>query len=43
MSASLRVQLTNPEDFSEYATKRLVFEYVIGSLLVFFASLLLMG
>ena len=43
MTASLRVQLTNPEMFGDYASRRLVFEYVIGSLLVFFASLLLMG
>ena len=43
MTASLRVQLTNPKLFESYATKRLMFEYVIGSLLVFFASLLLMG
>ena len=43
MTASLRVQLTDPESFSNYATKRLVFEYIIGTLLVFFSSLLLMG
>eukprot|EP00354_Favella_ehrenbergii_P012338 CAMPEP_0170466590 /NCGR_PEP_ID=MMETSP0123-20130129/10493_1 /TAXON_ID=182087 /ORGANISM="Favella ehrenbergii, Strain Fehren 1" /LENGTH=129 /DNA_ID=CAMNT_0010732757 /DNA_START=60 /DNA_END=449 /DNA_ORIENTATION=- len=43
MSASLRVQLTDPESFSQYASKRLIFEYIIGTLLVFFASLLLMG
>ena len=43
MTASLRVQLTNPQMFESFATKRLVFEYVIGSLLVFFSSLLLMG
>lgn len=43
MTTSLRVQLTNPDDFSSFATKRLFFEYVIGSLLVFFSSLLLMG
>ena len=43
MTASLRVQLSNPDQFSTYATKRLVFEYIIGSLLVFFACLLLMG
>ena len=43
MTASLRVQLTNPEMFESYAAKRLIFEYVIGSLLVFFSSLLLMG
>ena len=43
MTTSLRVQLTNPDEFSSVATKRLVFEYVLGSLLVFFSSLLLMG
>jgi len=43
MTASLRVQLTDPEAFSEFATKRLMFEYVVGTLLVFFSSLLLMG
>lgn len=43
MTASLRIQLTNPDMFESYATKRLIFEYVIGSLLVFFSSLLLMG
>lgn len=43
MTASLRVQLTNPDAFESLATKRMVFEYIIGSLLVFFASLLLMG
>ena len=43
MTASLRVQLTNPDMFESYATKRLIFEYVVGSLLVFFSSLLLMG
>ena len=43
MTASLRVQLTSLEQFSYYATKRLFFEYVIGSLLVFFSSLILMG
>ena len=43
MSASLRVQLTDPESFKQYATKRLMFEFIIGTLLVFFSSLLLMG
>ena len=43
MSASLRVQLTDPESFTQIGNKRMIFEYVIGTLLVFFSSLLLMG
>jgi len=43
MTASLRIQLTDPASFTQYASQRLVFEYVIGTLLVFFSSLLLMG
>ena len=43
MTASLRVQLTDPQQFEAYTTKRLIFEYIIGTLLVFFSSLLLMG
>ena len=43
MSASLRVQLTDPQSFEKYTSKRLIFEYIIGTLLVFFSSFLLMG
>ena len=43
MTTSLRVQLTDPKSFSQYATKRMIFEYMVGTLLVFFSSLLLMG
>ena len=43
MASSLRVQLTDPEAFDHFATKRLIFEFVMGTLLVFFSSLLLMG
>lgn len=43
MTASLRVQLTDSHSFESYAAKRLVFEYVIGVLLVFFSCLVLMG
>ena len=43
MTASLRVQLTDRATFESYTTKRLVFDYILGCLLVFFATLLLMG
>jgi len=43
MATSLRVQLTDPEAFDSVASRRLVFEFVMGTLLVFFSSLLLMG
>jgi hypothetical protein len=44
MTMSLRIQLSNiKESFSEYSKKQLVFEYIIGCLVMFFACFLLMG
>jgi len=44
LTISLRIQLSNlKESFSDYSQKQLLFEYIIGSLLMFFACFLLMG
>ena len=43
MSASMRAQLTMRDEFNGLHERRIVFEFVAGTLLVFFASLLLMG
>ena len=42
MSASFRIQLTDPT-FDETSNKKKLFEYCMGTLLVFFSCLLLMG
>ena len=42
MSASFRIQLTDAS-FDGVSDKKKVFEYCLGTLLVFFSSLLLMG
>lgn len=44
LTMGLRIQLsTHAESFGDYSMKQLVFEYMIGSLIMFFASFLLMG
>jgi len=42
LAASLRIQLSE-EEFSDYPPRKMIFEYIIGQLLVFFACLILMG
>lgn len=42
MSASLRIQLSQDE-FDDKQPRKVIFEYIIGQLLVFFACLVLMG
>ena len=42
MTMSLRIQLSGQTDF-EMHTSKMIFEYIIGCLLMFFAAFLLMG
>lgn len=42
MTMSLRIQLSGQKDF-EMHTSKMIFEYIIGCLLMFFAAFLLMG
>ena len=42
MTVGLRIQLSNNE-FQGQSKKQMVFEYILGCLIMFFASLLLMG
>ena len=42
MTTSLRVQLSQ-SGFESHSPKKMVFEYIVGQLLVFFACLILMG
>jgi len=42
MTMSLRIQLSGQKDFAMH-TSNMIFEYIIGCLLMFFAAFLLMG
>lgn len=43
LTMGLRIQLSMKEDFSAYSIKQLVFEYMLGVLMMLFAGFLLMG
>lgn len=44
MTMALRIQLSNhAEEFADRSQKQLMFEYMLGCLIMLFASLLLMG